>query len=298
MDINFYNRKDELIQKENVYGETFVNWLYDTKLGQTLSPLVTGPLLSKFYGLIQSSSFSKFKVDSFIKEFNINMDEFVPEANIGAKYPYSNFNSFFIRKFKSGVRDFKKDSNILPAFAEARYFGYEDISEKSIYPVKNKFLSPDQMIASSKWEGVFSNGPLLIARLCPVDYHRFHFPVDGKFLDSFRIHGQYHSVNPIALKKKDNIFLMNERQINILETSDFGKLAYIEVGAICVGKIIQTFMGEKFKRGGEKGYFLFGGSTVILIGEKGKWKPSQDIIENTKKGLETYIQLGDEVGSS
>jgi phosphatidylserine decarboxylase len=135
-----------------------------------------------------------------------------------------------------------------------------------------------------------------VARLCPVDYHRFHFPDDGRILDHYRIPGFYHSVNPLALKKKSDIFITNERHVTSLDTVNFGKLAYIEVGALCVGKIVQSFTDKVFKRGEEKGYFLFGASTVVLVGQKGLWSPSQDVLENTEKGLETYIKLGDQVG--
>ena len=80
-----------------------------------------------------------------------------------------------------------------------------------------------------------------------------------------------------------------------MDTKYFGKLAYIEVGAMCVGKIVQSHQGESFKRGEEKGYFLFGGSTVIVLGEKNKFRVSTDMEKNSQKGLETYIKLGDEV---
>jgi phosphatidylserine decarboxylase len=102
-------------------------------------------------------------------------------------------------------------------------------------------------------------------------------------------------VNPLALKVKPEIFIENERHVTILNTDNFGKMAYIEVGAICVGKIIQSkplYAGMPFSKGDEKGYFLFGGSTVIVLGEKGKWTPSSDIVNNTHNGLETYLQLG------
>ncbi len=125
-----------------------------------------------------------------------------------------------------------------------------------------------------------------------MDYHRFHYPDGGYTLDAFPVHGKLHSVNPIALKKRGSIFLENERRVSILETKSFGKLAYIEVGATMVGKIVQTHTGKSFQRGAEKGYFLFGGSTVIVIGEAGKWIPDQDLLENTSNNLETYIKLG------
>ncbi len=87
----------------------------------------------------------------------------------------------------------------------------------------------------------------------------------------------------------------NERYVTILQTENFGRLAYIEVGAICVGKIVQSHPWKKpFSRGEEKGYFLFGGSTVILLGEKGLWKPSADMTSNTANGIETYLHIGDE----
>jgi phosphatidylserine decarboxylase len=108
-------------------------------------------------------------------------------------------------------------------------------------------------------------------------------------------------VNPTAIHEKQDIFITNERHVTILETENFGKVAYVEVGAICVGKIVQSKTltpGKKFLKGEEKGYFLFGGSTVIVIGEKDKWCPSHDIIQNTKSGMETYIQLGMSVATT
>jgi phosphatidylserine decarboxylase len=183
----------------------------------------------------------------------------------------------------------------MAAFAEARYFGFESMGENQKIPVKGKYLSADALLNNSKWASAFQNGPLLLARLCPVDYHRFHFPDAGKIVEDYRIHGLFHSVNPLALKANPEIFIQNERHVTILETENFGKLAYIEVGAICVGKIIQSKNlnpGVKFFKGEEKGYFLFGGSTVIVLGEKGKWIPSQDISRNTIDGIETYLHLG------
>ncbi|MDH5581098.1 MAG: phosphatidylserine decarboxylase, partial [Bdellovibrionales bacterium] len=84
------------------------------------------------------------------------------------------------------------------------------------------------------------------------------------------------------------------RHVTILDTKNFGRIAYVEVGATMVGKIIQNYKGKTFTRGQEKGMFLFGASTVMVYGEKGLWKPSQDILEHTHNGLEVLIQLGDQ----
>ena len=295
MEIKFYNRLTNTLEKEKVYGDKFVEWLYLTGSGKTLSHLVCKAPISKLYGALQDSAFSKKKIAPFILNFKIPMEDYLPEEGANSEAPYSSFNQFFIRKFKPGKRNFVENQNEMPAFSEARYFGYSSVSSDKKIPVKGTFLNPAQLVSHSTWESTFQDGPLLLARLCPVDYHRYHYPDDGVVLDDYRVSGLLHSVNPLALKAKPDILITNERHVTIIETKNFGKLAYIEVGAICVGKIVQSkplTKGSVFKRGDEKGYFLFGGSTVIVIGEKGKWSPSEDILNYTEKGIETYLHLG------
>lgn len=299
-EIQFYNRNTKAFETEKIYGDGFVKFLYQQKIGKYLSPIFATKTLSKIYGGLQDLAISKNKVPPFVKKFSINLDQY--EAG-SLKTPqkensYANFNEFFIRKFEDGQRKFVPDENKLGAFAEARYVGFESISESDKFPVKGSYLHAKDILQNEKYAKDFEGGPLLIARLCPVDYHRYHYPCDGKTLKHYFIHGDYHSVNPIALKSRPEIFIRNERRVSILETKNFGKLAYVEVGAVCVGKIIQTHNETiEFRKGDEKGYFLFGGSTVILIGEKGKFSPSADIIQNTKNNIETYITLGDEIAS-
>ena len=148
----------------------------------------------------------------------------------------------------------------------------------------------------------FEGGTLIVARLCPVDYHRFHFPVSGELVRHYRVSGALHSVNPIAFESAPQVFLKNERQIAILENQAFGTVAMIEVGALGVGKIVQSAYSNrgalplKFDKGQEKGYFLFGGSTVIWLLEKNKLTLSPDLAQNSAQGLETWIPLGEPLG--
>ena len=298
MEIKFYNRVTGKEDIEMVYGDKFIEWLYESNSGKSLSTLICKAPLSKFYGALQDLPLSQQKVLPFIKKFNIKMEDYLPEDGRSEKSPYSSFNQFFIRRFRPGKRPIVQTPNEMAAFSEARYFGYESVRDDEVVPVKGHNLKPKALLANTKWEKTFEDGPLLLARLCPVDYHRYHYPDNGSIVDDYRVPGLYHSVNPLALKSKQDILITNERHVTILETENFGKLAYIEVGAICVGKIIQSKpldKGRMFSRGEEKGYFLFGGSTVILIGEKGAWKPSEDILKNTSSGIETYLHLGREV---
>jgi phosphatidylserine decarboxylase len=293
MEVKYFSRVTGKVEVEKVYGANAIKWLYENKFAKVFSPVICQSPFSKLYGEIQNTSWSKSKILPFVKEFEIPMNDFLPENG-----EYQNFNEFFIRKFRNGKRPFTLNPKEMGAFAEARYFGYESMTSDKKVPVKGAYLSSAALLENSEYANTFKDGPLLLARLCPVDYHRFHFPDNGSVVTDYRINGLFHSVNPLALKMEPEIFIKNERHVTILNTENFGKLAYIEVGAICVGKIIQTnklFSGMSFSKGSEKGFFLFGGSTVIVLGEKGKWMPSADILENTSQGIETFLQLGSPV---
>lgn len=297
-EIKFFNRSTGKTEVEKVYGDWFIKFLYTSIAGQKLGGIFTNKYFSQLYGAFQDLPSSHRKVRPFIEKFNINMDEYEPGTRpaLDQRDSYRTFNEFFIRKFKLGKRSFASELNRMPAFAEARYVGFDAIDEERLYPVKGNFLRAKDLVGNDQIAKIFEGGPLVIARLCPVDYHRYHYPDNGKVLENYRVGGAFDSVNPMAIKYKNQIFIKNERHVTILQTENFGRLAYIEVGAICVGKIVQSHSWNKpFMRGEEKGYFLFGGSTVILLGEKGLWKPSADISKNTAKGIETYLQLGQEV---
>lgn len=296
MELQYFDREEGKTKTEKVYGDFAVRMLYGNVLGRSLSAALIRKPFSEMYGKMQASPKSAKKVEPFIKNFEIKIDEYLPEEGGSSEKPYSSFNNFFIRRFKEGVRPIESDSTLMPAFCEARYFGYDSLDENVSIPVKGKYWKAGPLLNNQKWSEVFNDGPCLLARLCPVDYHRFHFPDDGEILDFYDVPGVLHSVNPLALKNIPEVFMENERRVTILDTKNFGKLAYVEVGAICVGKIIQSReMTGGFQRGEEKGYFLFGGSTVILLGEKGKWVPDDVLIENTNKGIEVYQKLGSRI---
>ncbi|MBP9673721.1 MAG: phosphatidylserine decarboxylase [Bacteriovoracaceae bacterium] len=289
-DIFYYDRYSQSLQKENIYGEAFIRFLYESKAGHGLLWILTQKFFSKLYGFYQNSFLSHSKIKPFIQKFNINMQEF-------EETPFKNFNQFFIRSFKIGQRPFMPAGQVLSAFAEGRYLAFANEAQQDFFKVKGELLSFVDLL-KPEYQSFFKRGPVLISRLCPVDYHAFHFPTDGRVLAHYTFKGKLDSVSPIALKNNPELFFTNEKQITILETPQFGKLAYIEVGALCVGKIIQTFRQENFKKGDKKGHFLFGASTVILLGEPDKMILDTDIIQNSKNNRETFIKLGDSLAKS
>ena len=139
----------------------------------------------------------------------------------------------------------------------------------------------------------------MIIRLAPIDYHRFHFPCDGIISESKLINGDYYSVSTHAIKKNFRILCENKREFSILKTKNFGEIAMFEVGATMVGGIKQSYQpNTSIKKGEEKGYFYFGGSTCVLVFEKGKIRIDRDLVENTKKGIETKVYMGEKIGEA
>jgi phosphatidylserine decarboxylase len=299
--MKYFNRQKSILEDEEIFGEKILSWLYpkDKDKKNFLIKYVVGKLCSKIYGYFQSSIFSQFQILPFIEKYKIDLKDFIhnqePDHDEIFRN-YKSFNEFFGRKFLLGKRSFPLNQDTLGAFVEGRYLAYESWSEEIIYPVKGEYLNPIHLIRDEKLAQDFLNGPMIIARLAPCDYHRFHFPDDGKILSHFYLPGHLHSVSPIALQKEGKVFQLNERQVTLLKTENFGEVIMIEVGAFCVGKIIQTFSPHKnFKRGDEKGYFHFGASTVICLFKKGSIKIHQDIIEMTNKKIETLIRLGNPI---
>lgn len=289
----YWNRHLQQIVIDDVYAENFILWAYQTWSGKLLTELLWSRRVpNKLYGWYKRSKLSLKQVEQDLNKYNINLDQF-------ESHEFRNYTDFFLRKFKPGVRSFDQNPNSVGSFCEGRYLGHSQTDENTKYPVKGQFLSSRDLLAGHKSYKQFEGGPILICRLCPIDYHHFHFPVSGAITKRFRIQGSLYSVNVHALANKPDIFLKNEREVTLIQSKSMGKLAMIEVGAMCVGKIIQADPSIRdCVKGQYKGHFDFGASTVILLGEPGAWSPSPDILKHTESNRESLIRLGETVGTS
>jgi phosphatidylserine decarboxylase len=173
---------------------------------------------------------------------------------------------------------------------------YENLDDQSLVSVKGVEDSIQNLF--NKPIKDFAGGKVAVIRLCPADYHRYHFPCDGEIVEQVSVKGKYHSVNPIALAAQKKIFCLNKRAYTIMDSTLFGRLALMEVGAFGVAGIHQTYSGKNVERMAEKGYFDFGGSTVIVVFPKDSIKFSEDLLENSRQGIETLVKVGETIGGS
>lgn len=281
---------------DRAQGKMIEEWMddspdtYETMPLQSFSQRFRSRLLyAALIGLLQSTSYSKREIEPFIRKYHIDMSEF--EAR-----DYTSYDDFFTRKFRPGVRSFPVLLEELGAFAEARYFGWEKFTHEQQFPVKESSLNAEQLLGSADLARPFIDGPLLVARLSPVDYHHVHYPDAGHTLERHKKGHRLWTVNWKALQNKSDLYIENEREIQVLETENFGRLAIVEVGALTVGRISHVHSIEQpFQRGDQKSVFHFGGSAVVLFGEPGAWHPSNDLLEYTQQGVETFVRLGEPV---
>ncbi len=291
--ICYYKRSDSTLYQEKIPGYKAMWFLYYNLFGkQLLMTVVARKLTQVLYGKLMDTKWSKKMIKTFINDFNIPMDSY--EKSV---LQFKSFNDFFIRK-KTTIELFLKfNENILCSPCDGKVLVYPSIKQIEHFYIKNHEFSFKKLINDDPNLNEFHNGSIAIIRLCPSDYHRFHFPCKGFVEKTIDISGLYYSVSPVALRKRASIFWENKRTLTKIKESPFSDYLYIEVGATCVGTIEQTYKPFSYiKRGDEKGYFKFGGSTVILIFKENTVIFDQDFIDNTIQGYETEIKVGEQIG--
>lgn len=287
--IKYIDRETGQVQIENVYGEKWLDWLYHNPIGEaTLWTIAKRKIVTSMYGDEMEKSSSADKIKPFIKEYNVDI-------SIAQKQNFKSFNDFFIRKLKPEARPIVADSLAVASPADGKILAYSNVSKSDFY-IKGFRFNVDSFLDNKELAKKYENGSMIVFRLAPPDYHRYHFPVSGTTSSSnIKIDGDYYSVNPLALRKKAEIFWLNKREYGVIESPIFGDVTMVEVGATMVGSMIQTYTSTTVKKGEEKGYFKFGGSTVVLLFEKDQLKIDDDLLKNTSQGLETTIKMGERI---
>lgn len=288
--ITFFNRLTQRTETEAVYGEGFLRFTYETAPGALpLHALVKRAAFSSWYGSRMDAPASRAKVAPFLATYGVDVSEFAepPES-------FSTFNEFFYRKLKPQARPITPAENAIAFPADGRHLVLPDIAACDSFFIKGVRFDLAALLGDAALAQRFTHGSLLISRLCPVDYHRFHFPCAGTPEAPRLINGPLYSVSPIALRKRPSILWENKREITLLRTPQLGDVLLLEIGATCVGSIVQTFTpGTPVAKGDEKGYFRFGGSCFITIFELGRIRFTDDLVEHSRAGREVYARMGD-----
>lgn len=292
--IQFRDRYTNELQTEEIYGENFLRLVYENPLGKVaLAAAVKRAWFSRWYGRRMDHPGSAAKVLPFIEEFGVDPEEFrdPPES-------FGSFNEFFYRELKPEARPIAPGDKAAAFPADGRHLGFQDLSATNGIFVKGQQLQLPDLLGDADLAARFADGSGVISRLCPVDYHRFHFPVSGTVGETKTIGKELFSVSPIALRRNLAILWRNKRSLTEIESPQFGKVLMLEVGATCVGSTIQVFEpGTGVEKGAEKGYFKFGGSMTITLFETGRIELAPDLAKAGDEQIELYAKMGDEMAT-
>ena len=291
--IQYFNRYTQRVEAEQIYGEGFLRWIYGSLSGRlALHAVAKRGFFSRWYGWRMDRAASRAKVAPFIQNFRVDPGEFAdaPES-------FRTFNEFFYRKLKPGARLIAGDARTAVFPADGRHLGFADVSRMEGIFVKGAVFSLGELLRDRELAERFQRGSMVLSRLCPVDYHRYHFPVGGLATEPRLVNGWLYSVSPIALRQNIRIFTENKRAITRIESPEFGTVLMLEVGATNVGSFEYTFTpNTRVAKGAEKGYFKFGGSSTITLFEPGRVKLDADLLVHTAERRELYARMGDRLG--
>ncbi len=282
-----YALRDGTIVTPDDSQDKFLAKLYKTNVGLKLLGAIIQPIITRIGGFIMNLPISKLFIPSFIKNNNIDMDQYENVA-------YSSYNDFFTRKIKPGARTIDADPKHLISPCDSKLTVY-DIDKNCVLSIKGMEYSVFSLLRDRRLAKKYQGGKALVFRLTVDDYHRYVYVDGGMKSNNRSIEGVYHTVNPVAASTFP-IYRENHREYTMLRTDNFGDVIQMEVGALMVGKITNYHFAGRISRGEEKGYFEFGGSTIVVLLEKDKAVIDKDIIKNTKADIETRVLMGEKIG--
>ena len=293
--IRYYDRYTRTLKTEQVFGESWLRFAYDNPVGRFFVwAFARRAFFSKWYGWKMNKRESALQIIPFISKYNIDVDEFAKRA-----FDYKTFNEFFYRALKAEARPIALGDEVAVFPADGRHLAFQNIESAAGFYVKGSKFSFAELLGNEEAAQKFAGGAMLISRLCPVDYHRFHFPVSGTPGEPRLINGWLYSVSPVALRRRLRYLIENKRVVTLVESPQFGTVAVIEVGATNVGSIQQSFVpGRAVAKGDEKGLFAFGGSCVITVFARGRIRFDVDLLAQSENQVETYAKMGDRLGGA
>ena len=298
--LRYYDRYTRELKTEQIYGEGWLRFAYENPAGRFFVWLLAKRAwFSQWYGRKMSKKVSALEIIPFITKYGLDVDEFAKSP-----FDFKTFNEFFYRALKPAARPIAPGENVAVFPADGRHLVFPNVETVDGFYVKGmKFtlaqlfgedaLPVDQQVLAKQ----FAGGAMLISRLCPVDYHRFHFAVGGTPGPARLINGWLYSVSPVALRRNLGYLVENKREVTITASTVFGDVAMLEVGATNVGSIVQSYiLGRDVAKGDEKGLFAFGGSCVITVFQPGRIAFDADVVEQSARWIETYARMGDRLG--
>lgn len=275
------------VTEEDSSQDKLLRWLYTHKAGRAALGILVRPWVSRMGGWFLNRSCSTFLIQPFIRKNQIDLQLYEEQE-------YSSYNAFFSRQIRKECRPLAEGEETLISPCDGKLSVYP-IVEDSCFTIKDTRYTLKALLRSSGLAQKYQGGYACIFRLTVDDYHRFCYAASGKKSQNYRIPGVFHTVNPAA-NDVYPIYKENTREYSLLKSRHFKTILMMEVGALLVGKIKNHQEAAEVERGQEKGWFEFGGSTVVLLFQKDAVQLEERLLENTLQGYETIVKMGEKIG--
>lgn len=275
------NSKDDIIE----YSSNALNFLYNTLIGRIILKLFITKTFNNLLAKYMNSKYSKHRIGNFVIKNDINLLDY-------SKNNYRSYNDFFTRKIKDGKRPIMMNKEYFIAPCDARLSVHE-VRDDLVLKIKHSCYDISSIV-NGNILGDYKGGYALVFRLGTDNYHRYCYVDSGTKGDNTYINGVFHTVQPISLKRY-NFYKTNSREYTILNTNNFNKIVQVEIGAMGIGRITNLHKEYSFKKGEEKGFFEFGGSTIVLFVKKDIIEIDEDILSNSLEGIETNVKYGEKI---
>lgn len=225
--------------------------------------------LVQAWGAFLDTPASAAGIDTFLAATNYNIDDYVQGPS-----GWQTFNQFFAREVKSGRRPIAdpRDDTVIVSPADAVFMGQWPIDEDSNITVKGINWAIAELLDGSPYKDAFEGGIYTHSFLYIDDYHRYHLPVAGTVREIRNISGKVYldvfreDDGTLNVVDGDTYQFNQERGLVVIESPEVGLVAVLPIGMAYVSSVnLTTEVGAKLRKGDQFGYFMFGGSDIVMV---------------------------------
>ncbi len=281
--MKIYDRAAKTYREEKEYGGRSLEFLYHTVPGRILlKTFFSRRIYSRLNGMWMKSAFSAKRIEPFIREYGIDLSSC-------ERTDFKSFDDFFTRQCSCRA---EAGAGALISPCWGRLSAYA-IDKGLTLKIKGSMYTLPELVDNRFELSRYEGGICLVYRLALEDCHRYFFCDDGEILRMEEIAGVLHTVRPIS--EPHRVFCRNHRICTLMRAKHFGDILQIEVGALQIGRI-NNHEVSAFSRMEEKGYFSYGGSTIIQLFPAGAISVDEDIWRLSKEGTEVLVRAGEKIG--
>ena len=291
--VDVWDRRTARAYTERQVAAGWLRVLYGTRPGRLLLPLATSRLMSELMTLGRRGRRSAAGIPAFCAEYDVVLDDVV-RPPVTERHPqgWTSFADFFVRDWAPGARPIPADPAALLSPADGKLL-VGPIDADCRLQIKGVPYRLIDLLGGESTADRFAGGTWFVVRLTVDDVHRYLHVASGRCVARGRAGRALHTVGPWGDGRR--VLVGNRRRYTVHDTEVHGLVAQVEVGAMLVGRV-RNHDCATCRRGTPKGRFELGGSTIVVLCQRGAVVPDPDLVAWSTQGVETRVRAGERIG--